>query len=165
MDIKLRFATVEDTALILDFIKEFARFQKNVDTVSATEESLRKWMFEEGKAEAIFALDGETEIGFALFNHSFSAHQGKPALFLECIFVREEYRSDGVGHALIREIAKTCIERDWVRIEANSPDWNAASMKFYNKIGFEEMNGWTHYRIGKDSLADVAAGKLPQFDD
>ena len=151
-----RFATSEDTALVLDFIRKFASFQRNIDAVTADEELLRKWMFEEHKAEAIFALHEGKEIGFALFNHSFSAHKGKPALFLECIYVEEDYRGNGVGSALMRKFAQTCLERDWVRVECNSPDWNAASIKFYNSLGFEEMNGWTLYRMEGDALTALA---------
>ena len=165
MNINFRFATAEDTALILKFIRKFDQFQHNMDTVTATEESLKKWVFEEGKAEALFALDGDKEIGFVLCNHSFSAHQGKPALFLECFFIEEEYRGQGIGAALIRKVAQTCIERGWVRVECNSPDWNAASVKFYNHLGFEEMNGWTVYRIDGEALDALANGKKLDYNE
>ena len=158
MNVDFRFATGKDIPLILEFIRKFDQFQHNANTVTATEECLGKWMFEEKKAEAIFALIDGKEVGFVLCNHSFSAHQGKPALFMECIFVEEAYRGQGIGAALIRKIAQTCIERDWVRVECNSPDWNAASIKFYNSLGFEEMNGWTLYRIDGEALKALAEG-------
>ena len=163
MNVQFRFANVDDVPLILSFIRKFAVYQHNVDTVTASESSLTKWMFEEGKAEAIFALDGEKEIGFILCNHSFSAHQGKPALYLECIYIQEDYRGQGVGAALMRKIAQICIERDWVRVECSSPDWNAHSMRFYNNLGFEEMNGWTVYRAEGKALTNLAEGKEPSF--
>ena len=61
-----RLAREEDCALILDFIKALAEYEKMSDQVIATEELLREWIFEKKKAEVIFpCLDGK-EVGFAL---------------------------------------------------------------------------------------------------
>ncbi|MDW7668423.1 MAG: GNAT family N-acetyltransferase, partial [Bacillota bacterium] len=68
--LKFRYAKEEDTALILHFIKELADYEKLLDEVVATEELLRKWIFEKEKAEVIFAMDDNKEVGFALFFHN-----------------------------------------------------------------------------------------------
>ena len=44
-----RFATEDDCALILRFIKALAEYEKMADQVVATEELLREWIFEKGK--------------------------------------------------------------------------------------------------------------------
>lgn len=43
-DIKFRYATKDDTALILRFIRELAEYEKMSDEVVATEELLQKWI-------------------------------------------------------------------------------------------------------------------------
>lgn len=76
---KFRFATENDTALILSFIKELAEYEKMSDQVVAGEELLRQWVFEKKKAEVIFALEDGKEVGFALFfliSPPFSAERG-----------------------------------------------------------------------------------------
>ena len=50
------FATEKDTALILQFIKELASFEKMLSEVVADEATLKEWIFEKQKAEVIFAL-------------------------------------------------------------------------------------------------------------
>jgi hypothetical protein len=72
-----RFAQEKDTALILYFIKELAKYEKMLDDVVATEEILKEWIFEKGKAEVIFALEDGKEVGFALFFHNFSTLLGR----------------------------------------------------------------------------------------
>ena len=72
-----RYAMEQDVPLILDFIKQLAEYEKLGDEVVATEELLREWLFDKEKAEVIFALEGEKEVGFALFFHNFSTFLGR----------------------------------------------------------------------------------------
>ncbi len=75
-NISFRFAEKKDSSLILKFIRDLARYEKLEHEVVATEELLTEWIFEKKKAEVIFALDGEKEVGFALFFHNFSTFLG-----------------------------------------------------------------------------------------
>lgn len=59
-----RYAKREDTALILDFIKGLAEYEKMTDEVVADEKTLAEWIFDKQKAEVIFALENEKEVGF-----------------------------------------------------------------------------------------------------
>ena len=65
---RIRLANENDTALILDFIRELAAYEKMSEQVVASEELLRQWIFEKKKAEVIFALEDEKEVGFALLS-------------------------------------------------------------------------------------------------
>ncbi len=82
-----RFATEKDMALILQFIKELASYEKMLCEVVAEETTLREWIFEKQKAEVIFALEDEKEVGFALFVHNFSTFLGRAGLYLEDLYV------------------------------------------------------------------------------
>lgn len=70
-NLTFRYANENDTALILHFIKELADYEHMLNEVVATEELLKEWIFEKQKAEVIFALENNKEIGFALFFHNF----------------------------------------------------------------------------------------------
>ena len=76
-----RFATEEDCALLLWFIRQLASYEKMADQVIATEELLREWIFEKRKAEVIFALENGKEVGFALFFHNFSTFLGRAGIY------------------------------------------------------------------------------------
>ena len=52
-----RYAERKDTALILQFIRELADYEKMRDEVVADEQTLEEWIFDKQKAEVIFALD------------------------------------------------------------------------------------------------------------
>ena len=70
-----RYAQIEDTGKILYFIKELAAYEKLLSEVEATEETLREWIFDKKKAEVLFVLEENKEVGFALFFHNFLVNE------------------------------------------------------------------------------------------
>ena len=89
---KFRKAVPGDEGLILTFIRELADYEGMLDQVVADEATLHTWIFEKEKAEVLFVLEGETEVGFALFFHNFSTFLGRAGIYLEDLFVLPEER-------------------------------------------------------------------------
>ena len=153
---QFRFATENDAALILEFIRALAEYEKMSDDVVANEELLREWIFEKKKAEVIFAVESGVEVGFALFFHNFSTFLGRAGIYLEDLFVKPEYRGRGHGKALICELARITVERGCGRLEWCCLDWNRPSIDFYTSLGAVPMDEWTTYRLTGESLNTLA---------
>ena len=156
MNTEFRFATEQDTALILNFIKALAEYEKMSNQVVADENMLREWIFEKKKAEVLFALEEGKEVGFALFFHNFSTFLGRAGIYLEDLFVFPEYRGKGHGKALIRALARITVERGCGRLEWCCLDWNRPSIDFYLSLGAKPMDEWTTYRLTGEKLTDFA---------
>ena len=156
---EFRFATEQDTALILQFIQGLAEYEKMSDLVVADESLLNEWIFEKKKAEVIFAMENGTEVGFALFFHNFSTFLGRAGVYLEDLFVKPEYRGRGHGKALIRELARITVERGCGRLEWSCLDWNKPSIDFYLSLGATPMDEWTIYRLTGEKLDSFAKGE------
>ena len=155
-NLNFRYAKESDTEKILYFIKELATYEKMLDEVVATEELLKEWIFEKKKAEVIFAQEGETEVGFALFFHNFSTFLGRAGIYLEDLFVLPEHRGKGYGKGLLKQLAKIAVERGCGRLEWWCLDWNKPSIDFYLSLGAEPMDDCTVYRIAGDTLIHMA---------
>ena len=151
-----RFAGPEDTALILQFIRELADYEKMLDQVIATEALLREELFEKRHAQVLFALLDGQEVGFALFFHNFSTFLGRRGLYLEDLFVKPAFRGQGYGKALLKKLARIAVERGCGRLEWACLDWNQPSIDFYLSMGAQPMNDWTVYRLTGDSLNRMA---------
>ena len=82
-----RYAVRKDIPLILQFIRDLAEYEKLLDEVVADEATLEEWIFDQKKAEVIFAMEKGKEVGFALFFHNFSTFLGRAGLYLEDLFV------------------------------------------------------------------------------
>ena len=150
--LSFRFAQPGDEGVILDFIRRLARYEKMEDEVVATEALLREWIFEKGKAEVLFAVAESREVGIALFFHNFSTFLGRAGIYLEDLFVLEEYRGKGCGKALLRELARITRERGCGRLEWSCLDWNRPSIDFYLGLGARPMDEWTVYRLTGETL-------------
>ena len=151
-----RFAERKDTALILEFIKALAEYEKLSDEVVATPETLEEWIFNRQKAEVIFALEDGVEVGFALFFHNFSTFLGRAGLYLEDLFVKPVYRGRGYGKGLLATLAKIALERGCGRLEWVCLDWNKPSIDFYKSLGAVSMDDWTIYRVAGDTLKQLS---------
>lgn len=148
----VRFATPEDTPLILDFIGKLAEYEKLSHEVVVTPESLQKHLFgRQPKAEVIIGEFEDTPVCFALFFHSFSTFLGKPGIYLEDLFVNPNARGKGFGKTMLAFLARLARKRDCGRLEWWVLNWNEPAINFYEKLGAEAMDEWTTYRMtGKD---------------
>lgn len=152
-----RYANKKDVTLILEFIKELADYEKMLDEVVADEQTLEEWIFDKNKAEVIFALENDKEVGFALFFHNFSTFLGRSGIYLEDLYVRPEYRGKGYGKSLLKELGSIAVERKCGRLEWWCLDWNKSSIDFYISMGAEPMKDWTVYRVDGENLKNLSS--------
>ena len=149
MNIKPTFRQAQrcDCALILDFIKGIARYEKLEDKVIATAELLEEWIFDKQSAWVIFPIVDGKEVGFAVFCQNFSTFMGRAGMYLEDIYIMPGYRGQGIGKALFMHLVEIAERRGYGRMEWQCLDWNTPSIEFYKKLGAEQMSEWTTYRM------------------
>ena len=153
---KFRMAERKDTQLILQFIRELADYEHMLDEVVADEKLLEEWIFDKQKAEVLFAMVDDKEVGFALFFHNFSTFLGRAGIYLEDLYVKPEYRGKGYGKAILDKLASIAVERGCGRLEWWCLDWNKPSIDFYLSMGARPMSDWTVYRISGETLDSMA---------
>ena len=154
-ELTFRNAEENDVSLILQFIKKIADYEKRLDEVIATEEDIRKWVFEKHQAEVIFALEDGKVIGFALFFLSFSTYIGNVNLHLEDLFIDPEYRGKGYGKALLKKLAKIVVDRGYGRFEWTCLSWNKPSIDFYLSLGAKQKD-WNVFHLTGNELKKLA---------
>ena len=154
--ITIRFAQENEVGLILQFIKDLAEYEHLLDTVTATEEIVRKSIFQDKRAEVLFCDYDRQTVGFAVFFHNFSTFNGKPGLYLEDLYVQPEMRHKGVGKKIMSALGAIAVERDCGRFEWICLDWNQKSIDFYLGLGAEAMSDWTIYKVSEAGLIKLA---------
>jgi GNAT superfamily N-acetyltransferase len=157
--VTVRTATEADTALVLGFIRDLARYERLEHRVVATEGDLRRWLFgERPLAEVLIASEGDEPAGFALFFTNFSTFLGQPGIYLEDLYVREGSRGRGIGRRLLQQLARMAKERGWGRVEWSVLDWNQPAVGFYERLGATVLNDWRICRLTGDALTRLAGG-------
>ena len=155
--IHIRNAVISDSAMILEFIKGLAKYEKLAHEVVANEAEIRRTLFGKNpSAEVIIAELKGSPAGFALFFTNYSTFLARPGLYLEDLFVLPESRGKGVGKQLLIHLAGLVIERDMGRLDWSVLDWNEPAIRFYEQLGATGLNEWTQYRLTGRALQKLA---------
>ena len=159
MTLFIRRAVPADTALIFALVCELADYENLQHEIDATPEEIAKALFApEPRIHCHVAeWDGEPA-GFAVWFLNFSTFRGRHGIYLEDVFVKPDFRGRGIGTALMRRIAQTCVEQGYARFEWAVLDWNAPSIGFYESIGASVMSEWKLCRLSGPALARFARG-------
>ncbi|MGP3754096.1 GNAT family N-acetyltransferase [Streptomyces sp. IBSNAI001] len=154
----IRTATAEDVPAIHTMVRELAEYEKALDEAKASEQQLREALFGErpaAYAHVAVSDDDREVVGFALWFLNFSTWRGVHGVYLEDLYVRPGRRGGGYGKALLRELARICVERGYGRLEWSVLNWNAPSIAFYESLGARPQDEWTVYRLTDGALADL----------
>jgi len=157
MTLSIRRAEARDVSLIFRFIRELAEYERLAHEVDATETDLAAALF--GPHPRVFADIAEWEgepVGFALWFYNFSTFRGRHGIYLEDLFVRPEFRSKGIGRALLRHLARRCMAEGLPRLEWWVLDWNEPALNVYRAIGAIPMDEWTVQRVTGEALQRLA---------
>ena len=155
--VAIRPAVPTDSALILQFIRDLAEYEKLLDACVATQDDVTVALFGENpKAFCDIAeIDGRPA-GFALWFYNFSTFVGRHGIYLEDLFVRPEARGSGAGKALLANLARRCLDENLGRLEWAVLDWNAPSIAFYDSLGAAAMDEWIVRRMTGEALVRLA---------
>jgi len=139
----IRPAAAQDATLIKDLIYELAEFERERHMVTITEtDLLRDGFGEEPKFSVLIAEWRGQAAGYALFYGCYSTWQGRPGLFLEDVFVRPQYRSLGIGKALLAQVARIAQAEQCYGVRWEVLHWNQAAIDLYQKLGATFLDAW-----------------------
>ena len=154
--ISIRSAARADTALVLQFIRSLAEYERLAGEVEATEERILETLFGDAPyAHCVIACAGDVPAGFAIYFHNYSTFLAKPGLYLEDLFVKPEFRGRGIGRALLLHLAGIARELGCGRFEWTVLDWNTPAIDFYRSIGARLMEEWKLCRVDGASLENL----------
>jgi GNAT superfamily N-acetyltransferase len=129
--LKIHPATREDIPALLALIRELATYEKK----------------------------RHKAVGYASFFHFYSTFQGRPALFLEDLFVLDEFRGKGIGKALLVEVARLAVEEGCFGLRWEVLDWNRPAIEFYEKLGATFLNERKVASFDSETMRRMAEGK------
>jgi len=155
----IRNATAADAPLIMTMIRELAEFERELDQVDATAEDLLREGF--GSDPHFEALIGEWDgapVAYALYFFTFSTWAGRQSLFVEDLFVREQFRRKGIGKAMLRHMATIARERKCYGMRWEVLNWNTPAVEFYRSLGATLQTEWFPVLLQGTAFEKFAAG-------
>jgi GNAT superfamily N-acetyltransferase len=150
----IRRARLDDLTAIVQLVRDLAEYERAPDAALASEDDFRRALF--GEHPALYCHIAEDDagnvVGFAVWFLNFSTWVGRHGIYLEDLFVRPSARGHGYGQALLAELARICVERNYGRLEWAVLDWNEPALGFYRSLGAVSMDEWTVNRLSGDAL-------------
>ncbi len=149
MNVIIRKATEADFPEILALIKELALFEKAPDKVTNTVEQMQQ---EKDLFGCFLAVSDNNDIlGMALYFFAYYTWVGK-SLYLDDIYIKEPYRKQKIGTALLNKVFDVAREENCKRVRWQVLDWNQPAIEMYRKAGAEVDDEWLNCSFGIESI-------------
>ncbi len=132
----IRTAQPDDITSIMELIQLKAEFDGCPESVEATPQKLATDLF--GEKPLAFVLLAEVNgnpIGLATYHFIYSTFLAKPGIWLDDLYLRKPYRSQGIGQNLINRLRQIAQQNGCGRIDWTVATTNDRGIKFYEKIG------------------------------
>ncbi len=138
----IRKGTKQDLPVVLDLIKELADYEKSLDQVATTVESMGQDGFGDQPLYGFYVVEkNEAIIGVALYYYRYSTWKGK-RLYLEDLIVTEEARGTGAGKLLFDQVIIHGKETNCTGVMWQVLDWNTPAIDFYKKYNATIEDNW-----------------------
>lgn len=159
----IRPALPADVQTMHQFICDLAEFEREPDAVTSSPAQLARALFDGSDTPsgrpALYAHVAEVDgviAGMAIWFLNYSTWTGNHGIYLEDLYVVPEYRSRGVGTALMGELASIAVEHGYDRFQWWVLDWNQAAINVYERLGAVAMDEWTVHRLSGEPLRSLA---------
>lgn len=153
----IRPARPGDTAGIAELVRELAEYERAPDQVCLDEVDLAQALFcDSPKVFAHVAERNGTVEAMVVWFITYSTWTGRHGIYVEDLVVTSHARRQGLGRALLAELARLAIEAGYPRLQCSVLDWNEPAIGFYRHLGARPMGDWTVYRLDQPALAHLA---------
>ena len=131
MSFVIRKADPADFEAVHAMLKEFATFISTPDKVLTTPAQM---VCDSDVFRCLIALEGDKPVGFATYFMAYYSWTGK-AIYLDDLYVKEEYRGRGIGSALFDFVLKMGREAECKKMKWQVSNWNEKAQAFYKSRG------------------------------
>ena len=152
----IRPATVGDAALLRTMIRELAAFERELDLCVIEEADLvRDGFGANPRFHALIAEWNGQPAGYALWFNYYSTWIGA-GLYLEDLFVREEFRGKGIGIRLLAAVAQIAVGENCYSMHWEVLEWNEKAIELYKSLGAVFPDQWRRVLLTEDALRRLA---------
>ncbi len=147
----------ESVPLLLELILELAEYENLTHQVKVDVATMTESLFGQNPVARALLLFWKGEpAGYCIYFYNF---WGRPGLYVEDIYVKPEFRQNGLGRAVFRRLAREAGEKGCARLEFAVLDWNEPALKFYESLGASPLSEWVIHRFEGESLERLAGGE------
>ena len=139
-------ATIDDFALVRDFIIGLATHEGRPEDVTGDPADLKEALFGARPLASTYLCEVDGEVcAFAIVYTTFATFSAAASLYVEDLYVIPEARGRGIGRAFMTFLHDECR-----RLGYRSLDWsvlksNDSGIAFYKSLAARRVDAWDHY--------------------
>ena len=158
MDTPLTFrpAVQNDAQTLVTMINSMAKADNFPELDITAQHRLIRDAFEKKRFEVVFAEWQGEVAGVATFSVGYSTFEARPTLYIDDLYVKNEYRGRHVAHELFRHLLREAKARECGRVEWRVTATNESAFAFYDRLKAKQLQGWVHYRLNYDDIQKLA---------
>jgi GNAT superfamily N-acetyltransferase len=132
MEIRIRKADERDYPVIFSMIRDFAAFENCSDRLANSLEQMKE---EKEFINCLVAeIDSKEIVGYVVHFFAYYTWFGK-SLYMDDLYVKEEYRGKGVGRSLIDAVIDFAKKENCHKLRWQVSSWNESAIGFYKNLG------------------------------
>lgn len=147
MAIRIRKAADSDSDKVWTLMKDLAIFEKYIDAFVITPDIVRESGFQKNPPDfyCIVAEDNDKIVGMLVYYFLPYTAQNRPAIYMKELYVDEGYRGQKIGEQLMNALKAEAERHNCKQIKWTVAPWNAAGIKFYERLGANENRDWLNF--------------------
>jgi GNAT superfamily N-acetyltransferase len=134
--VRIRPVERSDVGALVDLCSEHAQYERAPYDPHGKQEQLTAALF--GEAPVVAAWVAEIEaglVGYATATIEFSTWSCQKYAHMDCLFVRDGMRGQGVGARLLNQVLEYARCAGLHHAQWQTPNWNAGAARFYIRAG------------------------------
>ncbi|PQA93193.1 GNAT family N-acetyltransferase [Chryseobacterium shigense] len=130
-----------DLDTIIDLCSQHADYEKADYNKEGKKSKLKNALFSENKMLTCIVAESEGNlVGYATYTFDFSTWDAEKFIYLDALYLEENYRGFGIGEALMNKVKDTGVLNNCVNMQWQTPDFNVRAIKFYKRMGATGKN-------------------------
>ncbi|WP_306641311.1 GNAT family N-acetyltransferase [Sanyastnella coralliicola] len=132
----IRPAQPQDLSALIELCELHAIYEEADYDRNGKAEALKKHLFSDNPTLFCVVVEQENElIGYCSYMKQFSTWDAGFYVYMDCLFLKEGTRSQGIGAQLIAHVKKEARSLGCDLIQWQTPDFNTRAIKFYDREG------------------------------
>jgi GNAT superfamily N-acetyltransferase len=148
--------TANDGQTLVQLINAMAKADRCPELDIDAQHRLIRDAFDKKRFEVLFAEWQGAVAGFATYTQGYSTFDARPTIYIDDLFVKNEYRGRHVAFELFRHLILEAKKRECGRVEWRVIEGNEEAFSFYGRLAEKKLNGWVHYRLNYDDIQRMA---------
>jgi len=137
----------------LGLVTKLAEYEKLAPPNDEAKKRLRiDCLSDKPKFKAALGTIDKKAVAYVIYFYTYSSFLALPTLYLEDIFVLDEFRRQGVGEKMFTYCKQIAQTEGCGRVEFTVLKWNTSAQKFYDKNKAKALDNWLFYRLVRDDF-------------